>query len=312
MSILSAVCFRRPLSDLKTDILDVCRDLQVHIRELAPIMEGYSKHWNSEKATVNLPIDPGFYEWLSGLKVELLGVQAVILESQMTQASSSSSLSASSGELAAYRTKLKEFHNQIVDFIPIMRSDYDEYHTQNMPLVTDPEPLTPSRQRHSRRNIQADMGLNKGHDHLRRELYALKDQMSACVVSLRRFHPYQPSYRLATFQTLMHSYETIESTLSLMLSNHASDWINYSLEGNITYPEFCRLNPDTIRSLSLQLKEVSESLNATVGLMDSLRYSNDPDDILGDSKQLELRKSDYDTLKVIKEVLTSLFQIRQL
>jgi hypothetical protein len=108
---------------------------------------------------------------------------------------------------------------------------------------------------------------------------------------------------------LTQSYQHIKESLDLMLSNHASDWIDYSITGGLTYPEFCRLNTDTIRSLLIQLKEVTDDLFVQRSKQ-SLRYVNDPDDLLYDAK-LAIPEPIIATLSTIEEVLVSILRIRR-
>ncbi|KAI1851204.1 hypothetical protein JX265_006162 [Neoarthrinium moseri] len=295
--------------DIRQGIHNVCDCLRRHLRTLGPIMEGYSKHWDPEQVTVDLPLDPCLYEWMTDLKIELLGLQA-LLQSQM-HCSSSSTYSASSAlqDLVGYRNSLREFNDQVSGFIPIMQADFEEFHTANLPIVGDPagsiSPCRESLQHVGGTRPAAAVSL------LKRELYGLKDQISACLATLRGFLNNRPYINERTILThLEGSYLKVKSTLDVLLSNHASEWIEHGLSGGMTYPEFCRLNSDTIRSLNLQLKDVTENMREEESRISALKYVNDPDSLLADEK-LEVRASDLDALRSIEEVLASLFHIKK-
>ncbi|KAI1636488.1 hypothetical protein F4809DRAFT_609040 [Biscogniauxia mediterranea] len=286
-----------------------CDTLKDRLRCLEPIFQGYSKHWKSEGSTIDIPIDPGLYEWMNGLRVELLGLQSV-LQAWMTTGTSTSSQPWDSSTAKHYSDVLTDFSTQIDAFLPLLQADYDDFHTANLPVLSaySSEPTTTMKT-----NAAPHMPPGLTLTLLRRELYALKDQISA---SLGEFEV--PKKNAASGDTdvpaelmeVMNSYHTIKSSMDIMLSNHASDWIEYSLAGGLPYPEFCRLNTDTIRSLNLQLKELTDELNAEWNRVHSMRYLNDPDDLLQDEKPT-FKKSLIDGLRTIEEVLQSLFQIQK-
>ncbi|KAI0599918.1 hypothetical protein F4775DRAFT_591022 [Biscogniauxia sp. FL1348] len=289
-----------------------CNILKDHLRSLEPIFQGYSKHWKPEGSTVEIPIDAGIYEWMSSLRVELLGLQAA-LQAWMNTGTSTSSQSWDASTAKRYFDVLTDFSAQIGGFLPVLQADYDKFHTANLPVLSTrgTEPATCTKKNAEPRTGQMPPGSNLAL--LRRELYALKDQISASIGEFE-----VPKNNAASGDTdvpaelmrVMNSYHTIKSSMDIMLSNHASDWIEYSLAGGLPYPEFCNLNTDTIRSLNLQLKELTDELNAEWNRVHSMRYLNDPDDLLQDEKPA-LNKSLIDGLRTVGEVLQSLFQIRK-
>jgi hypothetical protein len=204
---------------------------------------------------------------------------------------------------------LADFSGQIAGLIPIMQTDYDEYHTANLHLITGDQNSTtsPIPSTHRVHGFRGN-GPN-GLFHLKRELYSLKDQLSECIEELLSYVEHSPECNnRIRLQKLLGSYRVIKSSLGMILSNHASDWIEYGLAGGMTYPEFCRLNPDTISSLNLQLKDVVQNLGDNRLRLASLRYL-DADSVL-DDQTLETRKTDLDALQAIEEVLVFLFQIK--
>ncbi|KAI1079019.1 hypothetical protein F5B20DRAFT_189907 [Whalleya microplaca] len=283
--------------------------LKTHLKNLAPIMEGYSKHWKPEGSGDRLPIDPGIYEWMASFRVELLGLQA-ILQNQLGKQASTSNQKWDSLDTKYYQTALMEFSSQMESFLPILQADYDEFHTSKLKFLSlDDTPAPPSQERGKRLQKSCSMHMPPGSDvfHLRRELYALKDQLSACI---SEFTKQQKSSLLTSsdWVPLVHSYRNILTSLGLMLSNHPSDWIDYSTAGGLTYAEFCRLNPDTIRSLNLQLKETADRLYVERNRVQSIRYMSHPDDFL--SHEPSANETDMNTLRATEEVLVSILRIR--
>ncbi|KAI5920744.1 hypothetical protein F4810DRAFT_405812 [Camillea tinctor] len=295
-----------------------CDTLKDHLRSLEPVFKGYAKHWKSEGSTAEIPVDPGLYEWMTGLRVELLGLQAV-LQANMNMGASAASQPWNASSDKHYSDALSDFSTQIEAFLPVLKDDYEEFHTANLPALStysgaygaDPTESTTSMKNAEHPFGQTPPGSNL--NLLRRELYALKDQISASIGEFE-----VPKKNGASGDTdvplelmeVMNSYQAIKSAMDIMLSNHSSDWIDYSLAGGIPYPEFCRLNPDTIRSLKLQLKELTDELNAEWNRVHSMRYLNDPDDLLQDEKPA-FKKSLIDGLRTVEEVLRSLFQMRK-
>jgi hypothetical protein len=51
------------------------------------------------------------------------------------------------------------------------------------------------------------------------------------------------------------------STLSILLSNHGSDWIEQALGGGLTYAEFSRLNRRTIESYTRAFEVFVRTMN---------------------------------------------------
>lgn len=307
--ILDAITFHSnaDLPESTRHIRDECDLLRRHLRSLEPILKGYSKHWDPKRATVTLPIDPGLYEWMSGLRVELLGVEALV-QNQLSISASSSNKAAASDDLTKHHTSLVDFSSQIAGFMPIMQADYNEFHTANLPLVNSSRDTTATPSTTQVHGFRGN-GPN-GLFHLKRELYALKDQLSTCLEELQKYMRHEPPCdNKSVIEELLASYRIITNSLGMILSNHASDWIEYGLAGGMTYPEFCRLNPDTISSLNLQLKDVVRNLSEERLRLTHLRYTDS--EFLLDDGQLETRASDIDALRAIEEVLIALLQVRK-
>jgi hypothetical protein len=55
-----------------------------------------------------------------------------------------------------------------------------------------------------------------------------------------------PARKQATLDLLQTEQTTTFTTLSILLSNHGSDWIDQSLGGGLTFVEFSRLGPQVV------------------------------------------------------------------
>ncbi|KAI1433889.1 hypothetical protein GGR50DRAFT_695634 [Xylaria sp. CBS 124048] len=148
--------------------------------------------------------------------------------------------------------------------------------------------------------------------YLRRVLYKLKGQIATLLDEIHsyvRHGIFNDSVQCENIKVLMLSYRSIKESLALILSNNESDWISHAPKGGLTYSEFCQLNPDTIRSLICQLKEVTDDLLLERCRVQALRYGNDPDGFLH-NEMLLIQESSLGMLRSIEEVLFSTLQIR--
>ncbi|KAI0023847.1 hypothetical protein F4780DRAFT_26034 [Xylariomycetidae sp. FL0641] len=286
-----------------------CEILHQHLNALEPILKFYAKQWRPEGDNVEIPIDPGIYEWLASLRIELLGLQANV-QAQLSPQASSSATAWKTDDSDHYRKAFTGFSDQIKSFMPVIRRDYEESHARLLPVVSTRrgEPSTVPRNGQGPRINRMPPGNSLCH--LRRELYALKDQISACIeeyVSNRGVGIANDNGESAALTKVMASFRSMKSSLDVMLSNHASNWLDHSLEGGLTYPEFCRLNPDTMRSLNLQLKDLVEDLFLARRKAESARYINDPDSVL-DVEVSVVKKSTIEGLQSVEEILASLLQ----
>ncbi|KAH8197537.1 hypothetical protein TruAng_008273 [Truncatella angustata] len=297
-------------TDGRTQIGDVCKRLRNHLNDLNPILEGYSKQWTTKHAHVSLPIDPGLYEWMSDLRIELLALQA-LLQDQMSNRRSDSGPSTFISDLTKYEESLRESCDHMASFLPIIAADFEDFHTANLPVAEEEETTEAEAwEAGDSHHRYSTSGTLSGHAQLRRELYELKDQVLACVECLNNFSDRHPRASGRLLFQLRDSYNSIKSTLDILLSNHASEWIDHGLAGGITYPEFCRLNPDTVRSLNVQLKEIVDNFKMECFRARSFRYTVDPDMVPADDNE-EPDDQNIDALGSIQEVLADLFQVKR-
>lgn len=150
---------------------------------------------------------------------------------------------------------------------------------------------------------------------LRHELYDLKDQVTSCVTELELHRQQKTDQGAAADFSLLtgieSSYRFIKSSLDVILSNHASDWIDNSMDGGLTYAEFCSLSPDTIRSLQLQLKYTIQNVSTELSRARSLGYMNDPDNLLEQDSTALLNDELLNELYSMEEMLVSMFRLRK-
>ncbi|CAJ2499856.1 Uu.00g027090.m01.CDS01 [Anthostomella pinea] len=311
----------QPLED--TDKINkACEELKSHLKDMEPILQGYAKHWKPEGEITKLPIDPGLYEWMASLRIELLGLQAV-LQTEMQGRASSSTQTWGASDAKHYHDTLFDFCGQIEAFMPTIGADFNEFHTASLPCLTTcdvPDTFDACTPMEGRNGCGSSRERTKDHTnrppsshlvfHLRRAVYALKDQVSACIDELQASKEHglaNTKEELIELADVTKSYYALKSNLDLVLSNHSSDWIDHSLSGGLTYLEFSRLNPDTIRSVTLQLKTLEDNLFLERRRVESMRYVNDPDGLLEDAK-LTVKKCDMEGLSTAQEVISSLFR----
>jgi hypothetical protein len=276
------------------DIKQECDSLTSHLQALEPVLTGYSKHWNADSPSYEIPLDPGLYECLSDLRIELLGLQA-LLQGHLQCGHSSGTTQPSAD---SHYTRLANFATQFAGFVPIMRSDYEEFHISHMKFLSINEAETD--------NLNHNPPPTGPSQLLRLEVYNLKDQIRDCVGEINLYLRHLLNEDRDTthpFVGVHASYSALKLALDLILSNNPSDWLDHGLNGGLTYAMFHQLNPDTIRSLSTQLKDVVDDLGYHRRLAN---YSG------GDlCSELTLAGTTYiNSLRSIEEVLVSLFRIR--
>ncbi|KAJ2992916.1 hypothetical protein NUW58_g2008 [Xylaria curta] len=305
--ILCDPCFRGQIYGVASEIKTECVALSSHIGRLGDILGGYAKHKSIESRLTELPL--GLPGWLESLKTELLSMQETLNDPGIRGSYSTILPRAPrSSWIIGYYENIKTFSSQMDGLMAVVQTDYANFHTLHMPLVlaSETDSCTTNRSGH-RRSFNRVASGNNNLSHLRRELYTLKDQIVACLSEIHSYEqhgmPNDPDYG-KKMATLVVSYRQTKESLELMLSNHGSDWIDYSIAGGLTYPEFCRLNPDTIRSLILQLKEVTDDLFLERSRAQRYPPRNTRID------DLAIGESSIHTLCAIEEVLVSILHLQ--
>lgn len=285
-----------------------CTAVASHLNHLQDIMGAYANHRELWRKFIELPV--GMSNWLGTLELELLSIH---YSTKGSKAQDSSSVMSETTQANSHSGSLKSLCDTMDGLMVVIQSDYQNFHMLHMPIMTAPEPdsITVQGGAPGRPASHISRG-NSNLAHLRRELYTLKDQIVACLNEIRDCQHHgissDPDQR-GHMASLVLSYEKIRDVLGMMLSNHGCDWIDYSIGGGLTYPEFCRLNPDTIRSLILQLKEVTDDLFLERSKLVSCHYLDDPDGRRG-MKEMVVSESSLATLHAIEEVLVSILRAR--
>ena len=141
----------------------------------------------------------------------------------------------------------------------------------------------------------------------------LNDQVSACIYELGVY----PQWRAATstgedlsvVAGIATAYRSIKYSLDTTLANHFSDWAagqGHSVrEGGLSYAQLCRLDPDAIRSLHRELRDVAAKLAHDRARAQSMRYLNDPDGLLDREDAPPLDNSRVEQLFALEERIAS-------
>ncbi|KAJ1327479.1 hypothetical protein MN608_06806 [Microdochium nivale] len=290
-----------------------CESLKVQLTSLAPIANGYAMHWQPERNSGGspLPLDPGLHDWLSRLRAASLSIE-MRLRQALGGSQYDSPQVVTDADVEEYVGVLTDLWAQMAAFLPIIEADFDEFHTAEMTfqsLVEDDDtqrivksqspppsqepPASPSALRrhqstHSQR--QQRPGPSDAMFQLRRELYALKDQIAEATDELKYLQQLQqvtttinPSANSSnggsgsisantadldhtddsltdSVSSMSKALSALKTTLERILSNHPSDWLDSSTTGGLTYAEFSRIRPDTICSLRAELRRVTEDM----------------------------------------------------
>ncbi len=147
---------------------------------------------------------------------------------------------------------------------------------------------------------------------LRQELYNLRDELQRCINQLSRstssLAPGTSSLELYVVQ----SYSDLFKALSLILTNHGSDWIEHGLRGGLTHAQFVRLDVETIRDIRAELTQALDSFKAasTEATSDlspwDLRYENMPWDQRDQARSQAGQQQHGDHIFISAEVLDTL------
>ncbi|RYO98376.1 hypothetical protein DL764_007103 [Monosporascus ibericus] len=312
---------------LPNGALDVkygCQKLLGYLQQLSPVLEGYSKHWDPKHATGNIPLDPGLKTWMLKLRIELLSLEDKLQKDINRQAAPTQvarglrprvpdvSEYDKPLDASSYVQILATFSAQMEVFMPILETDYNDFHTAGMtfPSIEEKEQPPPQTTDNSAGPCQSRPGYHLWY--LRRELYELKDQISACISDLDTIQQGGATKDSCLVVLIASSYRSIKASLDLMLSNHPSDWIDHSLNGGLTYAEFCELDPDIIRSLNLRLKEITDDLFLESRKVQSRQDMDKPDnaDDQDETQTQAISELPLSQLYNMEEVLQSVFRLR--
>ncbi|KAI0158106.1 hypothetical protein GGR57DRAFT_35412 [Xylariaceae sp. FL1272] len=306
-NVMGDFCSKRPRldADIYNQFQSLCWVIYDNLADLKEILRSYSVYCKSKERSIMLPIDPDLHKWLGGLAEVLTNLKKSINE----PASFTESLPC----LKEHRESLNSYNTQIEVFLPVMQADLAEFHTAGLYVLenNDHRLATAQSEPTSTTNRHGHQPPGNNISHLRRELYRLRDAICSYLEEAHGCLKLVVANAVdrAALETATSSYGDIKKSLEVMLSNHASDWIDYSTAGGLTYPEFCRLDPDTIRLLIPQLHEVKNDLLLAAQQARESRYMNDPDGHL-ENDGVTLRASTIHISHNIAAILLSLFRLR--
>ncbi|KAI0513031.1 hypothetical protein F5B22DRAFT_613158 [Xylaria bambusicola] len=188
--------------------------------------------------------------------------------------------------------------------MPAVESDYKAFKIHLAQASADPKRTTNGKSRDGIPRIAATNNLT----HLFRELQHLRDQIVVCLGEIQSgafYGIFRPFQRL-DINGLTDSYKSAKEVLDRMLETP----IDSSREDGPTYSEFHRMNIDAVRSINLQLAEISDDLcreRSSSSLY--LRYRNDPDDMLDNGQQF-IKDYTMDALREAERLLHSILKDR--
>ncbi|KAI0857733.1 hypothetical protein F4860DRAFT_339994 [Xylaria cubensis] len=185
---------------------------------------------------------------------------------------------------------------QLEGIITGIRSDFPV----QSPLMLGPREisLTTNDKVHERSPTCITSGSGKNSwAHLRQELCALRDQIVACLGEIHSYE-HHGIYDLSQRMKVISFDRSFKNTKELLERRLAS-----TLRGPTDH-EVRQLNPDTISSLSLQLKEVTDVLFNERCKMQTRRRR----DGRYEYEKLYISASNMDTLTAVDETLISIFQ----
>ncbi|VUC30275.1 unnamed protein product [Clonostachys rosea] len=255
-------------------IQDALHVLSDHFNDLEPILAAYSKHWTRHGqalAADQIPLHTGLMNWMDSLEPCLIDLQSEVrMQAELTHASSENNTTtpAVAAAFVDYLVGLEDLSESLTEFLPIMKLDFSEFQTKFMIF---PECDSESNDAESRRQGPRPEIIN-----IRRELYALKDQLQATSTLVNPiFNGHLDYFKSKNGNDALRAMETIDTlsaVITTSLTNTGSDWIESSIspsahDAQISYPAFASLSPDVIRDVASHFVQFREELD----------YDDDPD-----------------------------------
>ncbi|KFH41580.1 hypothetical protein ACRE_077120 [Hapsidospora chrysogenum ATCC 11550] len=134
-----------------------------------------------------------------------------------------------------------------------MLSDYGEFRTQHMNLVSNPEPMT------YRNSADSAIAI------LREALYTVRDEIQNIVDMLVTMRTVDDSPPIPSeVPAIIRRLNKLREALMLILTNNASEWLESDLCDQrriLTYTAFVALSPETLRDGAEALAEIRRELD---------------------------------------------------
>lgn len=203
--------------------------------------------------------------------------------------------------------------------------DFDEFQTKQMSIPTAPGQHDTAATTAATSVPQPTAHIDGGRTYvpprpteqgpmLRAELYRLRDEIPPTMELLARISQRLPHWsakgaQLAT--DIADQFQRVLSSLSTMLSNHGSEWIEQGLSGGggLTYAEFSQLDADCVRDFAKQLGKTLAFLRDESRCLDLPCYGRTPAGyhFLGGPTPAVF--STLDQLEVLVQVLSATFGV---
>jgi len=193
-----------------------------------------------------------------------------------------------------------------------MCSDFNEFQTQEMSFVTEPaaEPRTLSGLGPRRYGDMPATDLSR----LRSSLYYLKDQINATMSNLQEYGAHLPPEAAETISSITRRIFDVEKAVTVALSNHGSDWLDWGIEGGgrdcgLTHAEFSALEPEAVNDFAERLRQVSEVLEIEHDPQVAATWSRQ---MITDHRNVMLmEEGQLDVLNDLAAVLSAIFTPRR-
>lgn len=97
----------------------LCRTLAMQVDELRPIVAGYARVWRNTSS--DIPLDPGLYSWLSGVRVKALALRVELQDEAWRTIQAGRSERTTNHVLEDIWRSLETWEEQMDEFLPIMQ-----------------------------------------------------------------------------------------------------------------------------------------------------------------------------------------------
>ncbi|KAF4994512.1 hypothetical protein FGRMN_5746 [Fusarium graminum] len=247
-------------------LCSTCKQLLQQTKELEKILEVYAENWASKGAItsfVDIPLNPDIWGLISELNAQLLRAQSELCSLVPPEDDTSPLLAKNiplrvNMALARCLESFEDTHELFTEFLPILKTDFNEFKTQHMafpPAEHSDSTKQPRRQPPHPSVVR-----------IRRELYDMKDQFVMINVFLSGLKNTYPSLKLID-PLIFKSLRYIVEVISTLLTNNPSEWIDsdmaFSSPGTISYPQFLTLDPDVLHDVTPHLQGFQEELDIT-------------------------------------------------
>lgn len=285
--------FINNLTTLHPSIADetfaVCLSLATQVAELKPILVAYARTCFS--TTIETPLDPGLFTWLSEVQVTASAFRSELQDKVKRTAPGTVDPPFMSHTLRDILDVLKTHEQQMEAFLPIIQvyvlsmllRPYPRRYSRDHFVTLYPSrvlPLTVTYAKIRDFNEFQTCRMNIPTSRLepayrptvtytssatRSATYRLRDEIqraSKSILQASQCSLLDPASEMAA--AMAQQYSRLFVTISTMLSNHGSEWIDHALSGGMTHMEFVQLD-------AMEVTEYADNLRHAVDNLDGLR-----------------------------------------